>query len=315
VAEPSSGIRVVVNPASAGGATSRRWASIAARLEAAIGPLDAEISERPGDITERVADALAGGCRRIIVVGGDGALGEAVNGFLRDGGPPPEAALAHIPSGTGSDFRRTIGAGRSVTAALETLRSGNIRRLDVGRVTVTDAEGTTRQHYFLNAATLGMSAAVVRTAERLSWLRRTNGTLAFYVSALANLAVHRNARIHLAVDDRLDRRLKVNTVAICNGQYAGGGMWLAPSAVPDDGLLDVVVMGDLGLGDSLRLTATLYRGRHLGHPEVTALRGHRITVESDEEVWVEADGEIVGRLPATVEIVPAAIDFLCPARF
>jgi YegS/Rv2252/BmrU family lipid kinase len=316
--------KVIVNPSSAEGRTGRDWPAIESRLRAAIGSLDATVAGGQTEIAALAAAALGEGFDRLVVVGGDGTLNAAVNGFFRDGAPiAGDAVLGHIPSGTGADFPRTLGGGRTVDEAVAILARNHARRIDIGKLTYTSDDGAgdggtgdggdRRTRFFINEASFGMSAAVIELSNRLAWLRRISGTLAFYSASLTKLMTHRNAVTHLKLDDQPEAAITANTVFVCNGQYAGGGMWIAPMASPDDGCFDVVIMGDLSFRDSVRLTATIYRGKHLKHPRVTAWRGNRLTARSAGAVRLEADGELLGRLPASFEIVPNALRFCCPA--
>lgn len=261
-----------------------------------------------------VAAALRDGYDRIVAVGGDGSLSAAVNGFFHDDKPiADQAILAHVPSGTGADFPRTLGGSLTIDAAIKSLRGNHTRRIDVGKLTYTGDDGNRQVRFFVNEASFGMSAAVVDLSNKFVWLRRMSGTLAFYSASVTKLMSHRNSAVRLIIDDHFDREVKTNTVFVCNGQYAGGGMWVAPMASLDDGYLDVVILGDLNIRDSVRLTATIYRGKHLNHPHVTSMRGRKLIAESTDEVHVEVDGEVLGRLPATFEVMPTAIQLCCPA--
>ena len=170
------------------------------------------------------------------------------------------------------------------------MAAGHTRRIDIGSVGYTDQGGAKRHRYFINEASFGMSAATVHLGDRLAWLRRVGGTLGFYVPALIGLLVHRNPTVTLVIDDGEPRELTVNTVMACNGQFAGGGMWFAPMAALDDGRLDIVILGDLKFRDSIRLTATIYRGKHLEHPRIEALPARVLTARSAVPVRLEADG-------------------------
>lgn len=301
----------VVNPHSWGDKTGSVWPDMEARLEHAIGPVESVFTDAPMSATRLTGNALRSGKEQIIAVGGDGTVNEVVNGFFENGRPiNPEAILAVLTSGTGGDFRRTIGLPLALDEQIERLASSEIRSIDLGKVTFIDADGKEAVRYFDNVASFGLSGATDRAVNSLTWAKKLGGKLAFQWGMIKGLFGYRNQRVRIQIDDAYDQVVNVTVAAICNGQYFGGGMRIAPKAKPDDGMFDVIILNDVGVLSLLKELGSVYRGEHLANIHVMALRGRKITatpVDDDAEVLLDIDGEAPGRLPATFEILPNAV--------
>jgi len=310
---------VIVNPESAGGATRDAWAGIASDLGSHFGPFSCAFTEKPGDGTELAADAARKGTKLIIACGGDGTISEVANGILASG---EDAELGIVPSGTGGDFRKTIGIPARSRDAAGILREGITRRIDVGRVTFTRKDGETDTRYFLGVASFGMSADVIERvkeggplwlpAKTPKWL---SGRLSFGVSMLQAAVQSSATRVVVQLDDTHERHLTVANLCIANARYFGGGMKIAPEAKLGDGQFDVITIGDLGTLKILTNAPRLYLGAHLGMQEVRHDLARKIVARSavkDADVILEVDGELPGRLPATFQVVPQALRIRCP---
>ena len=307
----------VVNPASSGGCTGRLWPRILRQLEQAIGPVQSELTTRNFAAVAITQRALQAGYDRIIAVGGDGTVSEVAIGFQLDRAPiNREAVLGFLMAGTGSDLGRTFRIETGIVAQLARLASGRTREIDLGRVNCVDEHGNPNERLFINIASFGLSGAVALRVNRATFSKVLGGRLSFrWNSALATFG-YRNLPARLRVDDAFDDIVDVSTVAVANGQYFGGGMWVAPKADPADGLFDVVIMRGVSRTELLRELGKIYAGKHLDNPKVTVVRGKKITAEpvahpGVEAVLLEVDGESPGRLPASFEILPQAIRVAC----
>jgi diacylglycerol kinase (ATP) len=229
----------------------------------------------------------------VAVLGGDGSLSLAANGILGTG-----AALAALPSGTGDDFAKAIGAG-SLATAIELLANPKTIDLDVVNVTT----GTVSRHY-VNIAGAGFDSEVNETANAMTLKLGGTGT---YVAALVRtLSRFSPANFTITIDDeRLE--LDAMLVEVGNGRSTGGGMRVLPAAVMNDGLIDVCIVEALSKTAFLRAFPRVYAGRHVTHPKVRMRTGTRIKMEANRRVRVYADGELVGPLPAIFEVRPAAL--------
>jgi len=304
-----AGVVAIVNPSSAGGRTGRRWPEALAALQAAGLSPRVWLTTAREDATRLTREAIAGGAQTVLAVGGDGTLSEVVNGLFDAAGQPLRpVTVGLLPAGSGGDFRRTLGIPGSFAGAIAVLERGEVRTLDLGRVTYADGS---RRH-FANIADCGVGGEVVARVNRGP--RRAGGSVTFLYHALRSLMSYAARPVRLEVDGQVWGGT-VQNVVFANGQYFGGGMRVAPDADPTDGLLDVVVVESSSRSSTLRGMARIYRGRHLGHPGVISLRGRHMRVESmapAAPLRFDVDGEDIGATPATVECLPGALRLLAP---
>ena len=305
---------VLVNPVSAGGQTMRRWPQIRAALRQAGIELHAHLTTGPGDATAVTRrEVIRHGVRRVIAVGGDGTLNEVVNGCFDDGGAPLVHGLTVglVPSGTGSDLRRTLGLPTDPDAAARILAGGTTRTIDLGRIDFGD--GTHR--LFVNVADCGLGGEVVARVNRSREKRGGPvGTAVFLGVSIRELMSYRNREVLLTIDGQESRR-RVQQVVVANGRCFGGGMRIAPDADPADGLLDVVVVGDVSRIGALRAVPRLFRGTHLALAVVEVHRARSVRIAAadlEEPPRFDVDGEQLGRAPAEITILPGALCFAAP---
>lgn len=257
------------------------------------------------DLAQKAAEERA---PLVVVVGGDGTVHEAVNGLLRAAVEKlPE--LAFLPRGTGDDFSRALGIPRSLDDALSVVLDGKTRTIDAGGVRYVTEDGHEAHTYFASVGGVGMSGAV---AQRLN---RTTKVLGGRISGLIALAAvfARWSNVEMTVEVDGERRAGLmEDVLVANTQYHNGGMRLCPEAQPDDGVFDVLVIGDVSKIELLRTVPKLYRGTHLPHAKGELLRGRVVVVETARPLPIELDGEQPGTTPARFEIVPEALTVRVP---
>jgi YegS/Rv2252/BmrU family lipid kinase len=310
---------VIVNPASAGGATRDAWPGVASDLRTHFGPFNCAFTEQPGD-GRRIAATEAGRGRPLIIAcGGDGTASEVANGILESG---CDVELGLLPSGTGGDFRRTLGLSMHAATAARALGIGRTRRIDVGRVTYINHGGEPETRYFLGIASFGMSGEVIERVKtnnsRLSTVTRSRwlgGKISYAVATLQTTLASPRTTVYVQLDDKRERRLTVANLCVANARYFGGGMKIAPEARLNDGRFDVITIGDLGATRILANAPRLYLGKHLSMQQVHHQHAQRVSVRPvsrDAQVTIEVDGELPGRLPATFEILPGALRVRCP---
>jgi YegS/Rv2252/BmrU family lipid kinase len=249
---------------------------------------------------------VRGGATLLVVVGGDGSVHEVVNGIVGADG----VELAVIPRGTGWDFVRTYGIPRDLDEAVDIALAGNVREIDAGSVTYrtwAGAEGTAR---FANVASAGISGAIAQRANESS--KALGGRVSYYWSTLAVFVGWQTGELRVTVDGET-RAGRMIDAMVCNGRYVGGGMMMCPDAEPDDGLFDVLLIGDVTKRDLLFVLPKTYRGKHLPHPRLELLRGRVVTVDADEPLPLELDGEQPGTTPARFEVLPRALRLRVPA--
>ncbi|MEO8290660.1 MAG: diacylglycerol kinase family protein [Gaiellaceae bacterium] len=305
---PEGGVVFLVNPASANGSTLRQWPEIAHRAAAAGIEGETLFSDRPGGIVRLAEQAAGAGARLIVAVGGDGTVNEAVNGLL-GAGVGHEVELAVIPRGTGTDFVRTFGIPRKIDDAIAIVRDGHAREIDAGRVSYRAWDGSPAHGYFANIASAGMSGAVARRANSTS--KALGGKASFLWATLAVFARWQNTEVSVAVDGE-QREGSMLDVIVANCEWFAGGMHMTPAAKPDDGLFDVLLIGDITKADLVRTLPKIYRGTHLPHPKAEELSGKSVRVDSVTPLPIELDGEQPGTTPATFEIVPRALRIRVP---
>lgn len=307
----------VINPHSGGGRTGRTAKSIAQKLAEVSGPLTVAMTNGPMDAATITRHALREGFERVVAVGGDGTINEVVNGFFHNGAAiNPEAELALLTNGTGGDFRRTFGIGQTLDESLERIANGRARAIDIGRLRYVSAQGKPGERYFANISSFGMSGDVVRRVDNAKIIKRLFGSFAFTWGSLRSLLGYKPRPIRLKIDSEFDELLTISTCAVANGQYFGGGMRVAPDAMPDDGMFDVIVIGDAPKRDVAKALQQIYTGEHVHNPNVRVFRARSVIatpVEATEgePVYIEADGESPGRLPAVFEMIPKSLKFHC----
>ena len=313
---------VVVNPRSGNGRTKRDWPKIRARLETLFPLMTVAESRERGETAQLVRAALHEGHLDIIAVGGDGTINEAINGFFENGAPvSPDAVFGFIASGQDGDFRRTFGIKPGYEAGVARLRLARIRKLDVGYVSCLSPRGEPVGRYFVNVASFGLSGRIAARLGRARLSRLFGGAFSHAFNTMMALTGWHAPRVRLIAPEikggakAYDEIAGITAVAVANGRWFAGGMKVAPAAEPGDGLFDIVVLGGAPRRRILGEIGAVREGMHLADPSVRVIRTARLmaapTVDTHGAVAVETDGESVGLLPATFEIVPGAINLRC----
>jgi len=302
----------IVNPASGAGKAAREWAAVEGWLPATGIPYESALTSRPLEASEIAERAVRQSRPVVVAVGGDGTLNEVVNGFFHNGAPiPTTSKLAMVPLGTGGDFRRTLRIPLDVKAAVQVISGGLVRRLDAGCVTYQAEDGSTHVRHFINIADAGYGGEVVH---RVNTGKKRLGSATFTLTALMALLAYRNKPMTVVIDGNTHELAKAQQVVIANCQYFGGGMKMAPTASPTDGVFDVILVANAGKLETIRGMSDIRTGKHLDqrNPKIELLYGKRISVTSPQKVRIDVDGEQPGFLPALFEIQPGAIEFITP---
>ena len=303
----------MVNPTSAGGRAGKEWIGIENWLATTGLPYEARLTTRAHEATEMAQAAVRESRPVVVAVGGDGTLNEVVNGFFHNGAPiPTTSKLGMLPLGTGGDFRRTLRIPLDPKEAVQVITTGTPRRLDAGCATYAAPDGSTAVRHFINIADLGLSSDV---AQRVNTGSKRLGAAAFTLTSALALLAWKNKPLTVVVDgNQFD--IVAQQVVIANCQYFGGGMRMAPSAKPTDGVFDVILIGNVGKIETARQMGNIRNGTHLDdhNPKIQLMYGKRISVssKSNARVLVDLDGETPGTLPALFEIQPGAIEFIAP---
>jgi len=306
---------LIVNPQAANGSTGRHFDDISAAVRAAVGEHGHAFTERPMHASDLARRALRDGADLVIAVGGDGTINEVVNGFFEEpshGAPPrpvrPGAALGILPRGTGGDLRRTVGLEGDLRSCAPRL-SGQGRPIDVGHIDFVDRKGQPTARYFINVAEAGVGSDVVRIANSSSKL--LGGKITFALASLRALAGWKDVPVRWSLDGGPFEEGGVTTFAVANGRCFGGGMVVAPGARLDDGLFHVTIWSGYSLADFVLRSGAMYDGSHVNLKGTRTATARSVRLEPGRSaagpIDVEADGELIGRLPATFTVVPGAL--------
>ena len=293
-------VTVVVNPTSGRG----RAARVLPEVQHSLASIGAEVvvSDGPEHAQELARKAAEAGSEIVVAMGGDGMVGMVGAALIGIG---TGAALGLIPTGTGNDFAVALGYDRkNPAAAAAYLERPTFLEIDAGLIRWSGGE----RHY-VNVAGTGFDSDVTETANRMR--TRVQGTAKYVVAVLKTLPGFRPGRFEVVADGER-HRLPGMMLAIGNGVSYGGGMKITPGALLTDGRLDVTVIGAMPKPQFLANFPKVFRGTHVTHPKVTTLRGSKFEVSADREFQVYADGEHVGPLPATFEVVPKALRVVVP---
>lgn len=308
-------LQVVLNPVSGRGRTARQWPELGALLTQLAGPFVLSQTTAPGVATTLTRRALHDGADWILAVGGDGTLNEVVNGFF-DGENliNPQATLSVLMSGTGGDFRRSLDLSPDPKRALSQIVERQSRPFDVGRLRLTGHDGEPLLRHFINIASFGLGGEVSNRLNNSQLAARLGGKPGFMLATVEAMAVFRPRPVKLQITGpggELGLQTRIRQVAVANGRYHGGGMHMAPKALPDDGLFDIVMLEDHGQIHSFTSFAKVYRGKHLEDPLIRHLQATRLIAEALDgaTVLLEVDGETPGKLPASFEILPGILNF------
>jgi len=309
--------QVIVNPESNRGRTRKRWEEIRQGLKSFVREFKYEFTEKPLHATEITRAAIKDGTELVIGVGGDGTMNEIANGFFEDLRIiNPLATLGLVPAGTGCDLTKSLNIPAGLKDALKVITEAASVSMDVGKVRFRSNAGGEDERYFLNVADFGLGGEVVRRVNE----RRLQRKASSYVRCLVTtMAQYRNKRVGIRVDGEKLPEGEYLIGAVANGRIFGKGMKVAPGARLDDGLFDNVLVRGFKFLEFCRHGWKLMNGSHVTHPKVTVVRGRRVEAwpEGGDEVMLELDGEQLGRLPATFEIVPRNLlikGFLQPVR-
>ncbi len=305
---------VIVNPASANGATGRHWPELRAALDKVLESWDHQFTLAPGDASRLAREAVEGGYEMVVSVGGDGTNNEVVTGLCRpfgaEAGPGllrEGVVLGVVRAGTGGDFARLLGLSGRLPASVAHLAGEATRPCDLGWIDFVGHDGAETGRAFLNIASFGLSGQFDDKVNRTT--KALGGTASFLIGTLRALAAYRPQGVRLVVDGEVLVDERMVTAAVANGQYFGGGMHFAPEARIDDGALDVVCQlraGPREIASMRRLyDGSIFQWDAVRHRRGTQIEASPLTPE--EAVLVDVDGEQPGRLPARFTILPGAL--------
>ena len=301
----SGEVLLVANPAAGGGGGRTLGEKAAALLRERGMAVRLAFTTGPGDAERIARAALAAGGERFLVLGGDGTVHEVVNGLVdaaagrtrHDG-----TVLGVVSSGSGCDLVRTFGLDRPPETLATHLASSEVLPIDLGRVRYVGPDGVPQVRVFANIAEVGFGGQVARTAARLP---RRLGPARYSVGIVATWGAFRRVPTRITHDGGTHASAVCNVV-VANGQFFGGGMHVAPRALPTDGRLNLQAWVGSPT-DVLRAGRQLRTGAHLARPDVHEWQSSAVTIEGDRPLALEADGEVLGTSPASFDVLQRAI--------
>ena len=301
---------IIVNPSAAGGKAERIFESIKGRLREELGELIVAVSRRPEDLAGHIDSAFAAGAERLIAVGGDGTNHAVINALVnRSDEAAVSMAFGSLPVGTGSDWARGLGMPADLDTAVDWLARAQPTACDLGRAEYSDPKqgGRRVRRFFLNIASAGVSGEVDARVNRAR--RRTSAT--FLRATVATLLKYRPQPVVVDCDGERFYEGSSYLLAAANGRYFGRGMWIAPNALINDGLLDIVLVEGMPRLRILLALQTVFSGRQLSRKDVHCHRAASIRVRSEEgPLSLDLDGEEACGQDVQFTVLPGAIKIL-----
>ena len=286
---------LIVNPSAGGGRTARLLPAVEASLRGQGIAFRVERTHSIEHARELARSTVAAG-ELAAAMGGDGLLG-AIAGELRG----TDGALAVLPGGRGNDFARKLGLGNDPVAACDVLAQGREQAIDVA-----DVNG--RAYLGIASSGLDSDAGDLANATKL---RAKLGQLVYVYATLRAVRAWRPAHWEVVLDGE-PRSFTGYSVAVCNSGVFGGGMYLAPDARLDDGILDVVMIGDIPKRKYLGSLPKVFNGTHLLEPGVELVQAREVAFHADRPFTAYADGDPIGDLPLTVRVLPGSLRVVAP---
>lgn len=296
-------IYFIINPKARNGYCLNVWKKVESKLMEDKIPYLAFFSEYHGHaikLSEQIAERN-NEQKVIIAVGGDGTIHEVMNGIVKYS----NIILGFVPGGSGNDFSRGYHIPANPEEALEVilrLMKKEAPLIDIGKVTMKDDS----EHYFINNMGAGFDALVsyeVNRSKMKAWLNKLSlGRLVYVYFLLKKLFSYKCSIIDLSIDGSRHILEQTWFVTVSNQPFYGGGMKIAPEAVPDDGLLDITIVHNLSRLKLLLVFISVFWGKHVHFKEVKTFRGQMVTIQSSDSLFVHADGEDIGFTPLTIKV-------------
>ncbi|MGI8412477.1 MAG: diacylglycerol/lipid kinase family protein [Solirubrobacteraceae bacterium] len=288
-------LALIINPSAGGGRAGQTLRGVQVALHRHGLEHHVERTQSLAHARELAREATAAG-EVAVAFGGDGLVGAIADALKHT-----EGVLGVLPGGRGNDFARGLGIPPDPSAACQVLTDGVVRALDIG-------EAGSRT--FVGIASCGCDSDANRIANRNRWIR---GNLVYTYGALGALARWRPATFSVELDGAQTRTFTGYTVAAANSKAYGGGMMLAPGASLQDGVLDVVMIGQMHKLRLLAILPTVFKGWHVNRREVEVVRAREVRVSADRPFTVYADGDPIARLPVTIRTLARAVQVIVPA--
>lgn len=287
----------VVNPIAGNNRGKAIWSYIKNRLDELALPYRAEFTKRAGHASEIVKTALQQSkLKAIVAVGGDGTVNEVGSALVGTDIP-----MGYIPAGTGNDYALAHRIPFHPHHALQRILQHQTYQIDTAEL------HNRRMISFMGA---GFDGKVAETVNLSRWKRRWFGRLTYGLEALKILRSYKPQTVSITVDGRQYQYENVWLIAVNNTPNYAGGIKICPKAEMNDGYLDLCCVQNVTSGQLLRILPAAYRGKHIRHPSIIFHRGKEITIEADSPLVIHVDGEVIGKTPITVKMVPKSLSVL-----
>ena len=293
---------IIANPAAGRRRAERSAKRLAQAIQGHGEPVEVSLTRGPGGAEELAREAVKAGATRVVACGGDGTVHEVVNGLMSASNGADSVALGILSLGRCNDLNFALGLPNGSAKAIDYLVRSTVRSIDLGRI---------GDRYFTTIATLGFDSEVSQYVEQGSPPRFLRGTASYLYGAVVTLIKYRSQWVHLKGDFG-EFEGAIFLAATGNTHRYGGRMKVTPSAIVDDGLLDICLVRPVPRLDVLRMTPKTFYGGHVNHPAVSMYQTRRLEIDSREPLWLWADGEPITQTPATIEVVPGALSVLVP---
>ncbi len=320
---------LVVNPNSSSGLTGKGWNELYSEIKQALGvSVKVALTKKAGDGTVLARKFLKQGFKKVVAIGGDGTLNEVANGFFEDpvginsnkidtstGFPPlkpinPDAIMGVVPAGTRNVLAKSLGLPEGITNCCTAFHLGKSKKLDVIHATVTSPEdhSSMTSRICLNAAEMGVAGEIIERSKKVREVVNSR-IVSTITSIAATLPTYQSNECEISVNnDSTKFAVKLTLAVVANGQFLGGGFKAAPRANMSDGLLDLVVLKDSGSLKMIDELLNMKDGDYKEEDNIIYRQVRKVTITSKErDVTVTVDGEPIGILPATFEVIPQAL--------
>ena len=291
----------IINPAAGGMDRSEAvGAAVAQAFSGRSGDFEVYTTKAPMDAARKIAlEADLCSALRVYACGGDGTLNECVCGAVGR----ENVAVAHYPTGTGNDFVKTFGDDVGRFRDLPALIDGEVHPLDV-----IDCNGRA----CVNICSVGIDARIGTDVHKYSEMPILGGRMAYITSTVVNLVKGVRQPLRVVCGGKLYHG-DMSLICACNGSYYGGGFHPVPEARPDDGALHFLIVKGVSRPGFVRLVGAYAKGKYAEMPKViTHVRGERIEIESETELAVNIDGELMFAKKVCMQLVPGGVNFIVP---
>jgi diacylglycerol kinase (ATP) len=259
-----------------------------------------------GHAAQLATEALSKNYDCILAAGGDGTLHQVINGILSANANQTIPSLGLIPLGSGNDFATTCRLSFNASSIVELLEANQPKPTDVGKISCHDEQGNAIKKCFINACSVGMGPATVQRMEKSpKWL---SSDIRYLTSILHTFFNHQPAPLSIKMES-WEWSGKARVFAVANGKSFGNKIFIAPDAIQDDGFLNSFLAGEVPLLKFLLFLQSLKQKKKIVDDKISYSLAKRIELSSAEKVMLEAEGELVGYLPARIEVMPSRISF------